>query len=231
MLRLVIGFTLALGLTVVADPLFAQRPVALGIIAGINLATEDFDIQSDTNRATHQGWVITGQTDWPLYGPAVLQDRLSYIEKGVVTTRATLLGGSEKLTTDLRYVELSLAPKIKLGVHDFKPYIYLGPRLGLLVGGDLESVNGSATMRSDVRDNFQSWDFGLDMGIGFAYPVVPRLFVLADIGYSYGLTNILRAPVAGENRAFSRDLKIQAGFILEAFDFEPSATTQEVQRP
>jgi hypothetical protein len=49
---------------------------------------------------------------------------------------------------------------------------------------------------------------------------VPRLYILGDVGYSYGLTNILKQPIAGNDQAFSRDLKIQVGLILEAFDYE-----------
>src|SRR3954465_5541539 len=85
----------------------AQNPIAIGLLGGVNIASQDFNITSDTNRTTRKGLLIIGQTDWPLHKALVLQDRLSYIQKGVVAHRTSLLLGAKEITTELNYVELS----------------------------------------------------------------------------------------------------------------------------
>src|SRR5947209_6615513 len=80
-----------------------QNPIALGLFAGGNFSSEDFNISSDTNRTTRKGILLTGQTDWPLHKALVLQDRLSYIQKGVEAHRTNLLM-STTVTTELNYL-------------------------------------------------------------------------------------------------------------------------------
>jgi hypothetical protein len=197
----------------------AQNPIALGLFGGVNICTQDFNITSDTNRMTRKGLLLTGQTDWPLHKTLVLQDRLSYIQKGVEAHRTTfLLQQQRTVITELNYLELSLCPKLKIGVYDFQPYIYLGPRLGYLLSGTLETEEGSTTNKEDVRHYYSDWDFGLDLGAGFSYPIVPRLYFLGDVGFGLGLSDIQQEQFEDIRSAFSRDLKVQIGLMLVAWD-------------
>jgi hypothetical protein len=197
----------------------AQNPIALGLFGGVNIASEDFNITSDTNRTTRKGLLVTGQTDWPLHKALVLQDRLSYIQKGVEAHRTTfLLQQAKTIITELNYLELSLCPKLKIGMYDFQPYVYIGPRLGYLLSGTLETDEGSTTSREDVRRYYSDWDFGLDLGAGFSYPIIPRLYFLGDVGFGLGLSNIQAEQFEDIKSAFSRDLKVQIGLMLVAWD-------------
>jgi len=212
-------YLILLVLLILPQALHAQNPIAIGLLVGVNIASQDFNITSDTNRTTRKGLIITGQTDWPLHKALVLQDRLSYIQKGVVAHRNNLLLGSKDITTALNYIELSLCPKLRIGVYDFQPYMYIGPRVGLLVSGDLETQNGSMLTTEDIRNYYNSWDFGLDMGGGFSYPIIPQqLYFLGDLGFGLGLSNIQKVPNDDIKSAFSRDLKVQIGFMLVVWD-------------
>jgi opacity protein-like surface antigen len=216
-MRRIIAGTIAIAFIVWGRNVNAQTPIAMGILAGANFSTEIFNLQSDTNTSIRPGLLITGQTDWPFIGFVVLQDRLSYIEKGVVVHRNNLLSNST-FTTELNYIELSLAPKLKFGLHDFKPYVYVGPRLGLLVSGNEITQTGNMTTNEDVRSYFNSWDFGLDAGVGISYPVMDGLYFLADAGYGLGLSNLQKNVFQNIDQSFSRDIKIQAGFMLTVYD-------------
>lgn len=78
----------------------------------------------------------------------------------------------------------------------FRPKVFLGPYVGLLLG----AKNGDI----DIKESFKSVDFGAQVGLGFNYSLKERTWLNVDLGYTAGLTNVFELDILeGKNNALS----------------------------
>ncbi len=90
--------------------------------------------------------------------------------------------------------------------NDFRPKIYLGPSLGILVGGETEVILPVGTAKFDSKDLFEDADFGLTFGTGFNYRISPGAWLNVDLAYGHGISDI-----AKNGEAYNRNLSLNVG--------------------
>lgn len=79
-----------------------------------------------------------------------------------------------------------------------------GPQLGVLVGAKSKILN----VQTDVKDNFESIDLGL--GIGVSY-VNPATNFGVDFRYNHGLTNIIKL---GDENFYNRGFQVGVFYLF-----------------
>jgi len=114
----------------------------------------------------------------------------------------------ETAKTNLNYVRVPLKVIYFFNEfgNDFRPKIYLGPSVGILVGGQTETFLPVGTLKSDSKDLYEDVDLGLTFGSGFNYRVAAGTWLSLDLAYGHGFTNI-----AKNGEAYNRNLSLNVG--------------------
>ena len=101
----------------------------------------------------------------------------------------------------LNYVQIPLSGVYFFGEtgDKFRPKVFLGPYVGILLG----AKNGDV----DIKEFFKSVDFGGQAGLGFNYSLKERMWLNVDLGYAAGFTTIGEGEDAeGKNNALSLNI-------------------------
>jgi outer membrane protein W len=92
--------------------------------------------------------------------------------------------GSETGSLDINYLRFPL--KAIYFFNNYKnplrPKIFAGPSFGFLSSAKMDNV--------DVKDAFNSSDFGITAGLGFNYRLVNNSFFSADFNYLHGISDV-----------------------------------------
>lgn len=134
---------------------------------------------------------------------------LRYSEEG---TRQEI-GGFE-LTTKLNYVRLPIKFIYFFGEmeDDFRPKLFAGPTLGVLVGGKSEIRTEFGSTEVDSKDYFESFDAGVNVGAGFNYRLAESTWLNFGVAYTHGLLNVVKNGPDSSNRNVNVNLGIAWGF-------------------
>jgi outer membrane protein W len=98
----------------------------------------------------------------------------------------------------LNYVQIPLTGVYFFGQtgDKFRPKVFLGPYVGILLG----AKNGDV----DIKESFKSVDFGGQVGLGFNYSLKERMWLNVDLGYTAGFSNVFDTEIIeGKNNALS----------------------------
>jgi Outer membrane protein beta-barrel domain len=180
----------ALILSFSAISLQAQQTLSFGPIVGANFSKiSDID-NSEFNTGLAVGGQLTysNENNWGL-GVGVL-----YSREGVDVTSGLLEG-----ETNLTYLRIPLKGYLFFRDNEdrFRPKLFLGPSIGILLDGD-SKLGGN---EFDVKDNFNTLDLGLMMGVGFnARLSESGTWLNFDLGYTHGLLNVAENGADGTNR-------------------------------
>ena len=134
---------------------------------------------------------------------------LRYSEEG---TRQEI-GGFE-LTTKLNYVRLPIKFIYFFGEmeDDFRPKLFVGPTLGVLVGGKSEIRTEFGSTEVDSKDYFESFDAGVNVGAGFNYRLAESTWLNFGVAYTHGLLHVVKNGPDSSNRNVNVNLGIAWGF-------------------
>jgi hypothetical protein len=177
---------LAMAATLMTGTAMAQH-VNIGVKAGANFynVNNDNGAEYDTKTGFHAG--LLGHIH--LAPQLALQPEVVYSSQGA---KYTLPGGAEtKLNLD--YINV---PVLFQYMFDNGFRLQAGPQVGFLVSAKSET----GSVKTDVKDNFNTIDFGLGAGAGYVH--VPSGFGV-DLRYNLGLSNINENDaVKSHNRGF-----------------------------
>lgn len=101
----------------------------------------------------------------------------------------------------LNYVQIPLSGVYFFGEtgDKFRPKVFLGPYVGILLG----AKNGDV----DIKESFKSVDFGGQAGLGFNYSLKERTWLNVDLSYMAGFSNIFDTEIIeGKNNALSLNI-------------------------
>ncbi len=189
--------------------LLAAAPAMAELRAGAMGATNmaEMTAKDDTNNSLWlTRWGVGGVVELDLTPEVVLVARPAYIGKGA---DAPLLPVS-KVRTELGYIELPVLVKLQLATHDWRPYLIAGPSLGLLQSAKaVQELDGGGEERLDVKDDFKTADWGVNVGAGLAWRA-GKAQVFAEGLWGLGLSNVKKAGGESKNRSF----RLQAGVTL-----------------
>jgi len=113
--------------------------------------------------------------------PLCLETGLLYVEKGGKGVYA-----NKNFTYNLNYLEIPFLLKFKVYPSvDWSIQPFLGPYIGIGVGGKIKDYGDRAAYSSFSDGNFRSFDAGLRAGVGCQYNIL-----YMELGYDLGLSNI-----------------------------------------
>lgn len=152
----------------------AQTPdLKLGAKAGVNFANLS-NSNGDMKTAFHVGVLA----EVFINEKFSVQPELLYSSQGT-SLKEEFLGGSIDVKTNLDYINIPIMAKYYLmdGLS-----VQAGPQVGFLVKA--EGKSGGETQ--DIKDSFQSVDFGINLGAGYELP----MGVFFDARYNLGLSKV-----------------------------------------
>jgi hypothetical protein len=165
----------------------SAQHVNIGLKAGANFynINNDNDVEFDGKTGFHAG--LLGHIH--LAPQLALQPEIVYSSQGA---KYTFTGGTEtKLNLD--YINV---PVLFQYMFDNGFRLQAGPQVGFLVNAKAET----AGVKTDVKDDFNTIDFGIGAGAGYVH--VPSGFGV-DLRYNLGLSNINEDDaVKSHNRGF-----------------------------
>lgn len=216
---IIVRLTIALALVVIAgSTASAQSYLRAGVTAGINLGNAsldpDFpDVAPGATREMRLGPIVGGTLEWGVRNfPIAFQPEVQYIQKGVKVTYSAPAEGVDS-TQDIRYsyIEFPVLARIPIMEGSTRVYAVVGPNFGFNfeARGLHESSRGSA--QADYFEDVRRADIGIDVGAGAEFELSPGMFLLADLRYTHGLTDVTAPVTRGDEMWYSRDIKIKAG--------------------
>jgi len=124
--------------------------------------------------------------------------------------------GGQTFTSELNYLRIPLKFVYYFGKleDNFRPKIFAGPSFAFLIGGKSQTQVGGTTVSVNSKDNFESFDFGLQAGTGFNYRLAELVWLNFDVAYTHGFLNLTgdRNPVESKNRLVNANLGVAFGF-------------------
>ncbi len=176
-----------------------------GIKVGLNLATltgKGADPDPGESKKSRMGFAVGGFLTYSLNNRWAIQPELLYSQKGVKYEQEVLGVPGVTFTniTNLTYLDIPILVKANIPMDgSFKPSVFLGPALGILLSAEQEIDFGGGKVAIDVKQFMSGIDFGLVFGAGATIPVAGGK-VTFDIRYGLGLTTIDKQQ-AGETEA------------------------------
>ncbi len=134
---------------------FAQLPLSVGVLGGLNLANATTSPSLSTT--TRTGMIVGGSIEFGLAPMLSVQPEVLYIQKGAKYSMI-FLGQTIDATFKFDYVEVPILIKAKLPVGPLKPYVFVGPNIGFSVNAQGEVTAFGQTQTSKI-DSTKSTDF------------------------------------------------------------------------
>lgn len=166
------------------DLTLAQTNFNLGLKTGVNFANLSFD--PDLPSALKK----SGRT---LLNFGVLSE-LSFNDIFSSRIETLFLQGGTKLSAygseyniKLSYIAMPILLKVNIPTGSIVvPYAFTGPNLAFIISAKGEA-DGEVT---DIKNEFTSINFGIDMGAGLSFRIAPSIKIIFDARYSLGFTDI-----------------------------------------
>ena len=130
---------------------------------------------------------------------------LLYSREGVETT------SEPQVETGLDYLRFLLAYNIFFRdlEDDFRPKIYIGPNVGFLLSAENQIEGGDTEI--DVKENYNTLDIGLTLGVGFNLRVGGSTWLNVDGRFQPGLTNIVDNKPSNVDAIRNQNFQISLG--------------------
>jgi hypothetical protein len=173
-------FTVLVAIALVASFVSAQDITGVGPKVQLNMATLGGDDIPGLPEAKMTALIgFGGFLTMNIIPELDLQGEVMFDQKGAE--------GDPDYSLTLGYISINALAKYPIPVEgsDIKPAVFLGPSIGILMSatGNPGSV--------DVKDDYESLDYGIIIGAGATIPVGDGSIV-ADVRYNLGLANILK---------------------------------------
>jgi opacity protein-like surface antigen len=197
-------FFLAVSLT------YAQK-AKFGIKGGLNSSNFSGDTD-DTDFKSRFGFNLGAFASIKLSKKITLQPEILYSTQGAKASNVTmiiyddiLMNGDIKV--DLSYINVPVM--VKYYVAD-KFNLEVGPQIGFLASAESSTqYNGySETVNKDIKDSFESVDFGLNFGAGYDF----TKNVSAGVRYNLGLSNILKTEQGDNSKSQNSVFSLSVGY-------------------
>ena len=180
----------------------AQKNVSLGIVGGFG-----------------HSWIKGGEGDNAYKPSGSFGGKIMYSAHEHIGIGADLLysieGGKREIgnlsaTTRLNYIRIPVTGSYFFGQFGdrLRPKVSLGPSVGFLLGGKQE-MNGIED--DDIKDQFKKIDFGLHANAGLHYRIVSNTWLVGDIQYYHGLTDISEVSTKHKNRNIGLNVGVMFG--------------------
>lgn len=178
----------------------AQAQVDFGVKAGVNVNTVRYR-EADSEMAS-VGFHVGGLAHLPITQSFFIRPEVQYSIKGY---RFPALGADGSGTVRFHYIAFPLLAGFPIGN---KFGFLIGPEFGFLTKASSKFSTGSR----DVTNNFQQFDWGLDLG--GTYKITSALGV--EVRYNYGFRGLIKGITTDENGGYTGSTKDGANRVLQA---------------
>lgn len=129
-----------------------------------------------------------------------IRPELIYIRKG---TKLSFTEPYSVAKIKIDYLELPVLAQFNLLPNKtINPYIIAGPYVALRTWAKRLTEN-STSIKEDIKDLVEPWDFGLIGGVGVEYKMDHTLDrILLEVRYEWGLTDIDKSTDRAKNNSF-----------------------------
>lgn len=181
-----------------------------GILGGPNLSTIVWSPEPDAKLSTRIRGNVGAFAEFVLSRNLSLEARGMFVQKGVEAGQVAGIIDGAVFSAD--YLTFPVLLKVKPDFSNWRPYLAVGPELGLRTGAKAVVYRGSTEDTiGDFEDDIASTDFALDFGGGAEIPA-GRVSVVIEGLYSLGLKNTDAARDAGAPQSVkTRTFMINAG--------------------
>lgn len=135
---------------------------------------------------------------------------------------------NRELDIDIYSLNFRILPEIKIGDR-FGLYFNIGPYFGLIINsrksgtgfsGSIEGSTDSWTESGNAKDEINRLDFGFSSSLGLEIPLTNRFFLLFDLNYGIGISDISRGSISSSaKRINSKNIYITGGLVYKLNDF------------
>ena len=216
---------LALASWLPAHLAFSQSQFAVGLSGGLNLATQDYELESglfdiDYDWATQ--FRTAAHAEWRFARRFSVGLEFGYAQKGnkdndieITDANGSVIAGA-KARTVFRYFEQNTLVKYRFSSQKIRPYLLLGSSFGYLSGGQTKLLNfkiegiDQTDFTTDLPvGQYNRGDFSLLGGGGVEIAVGKRGFLFAEARYQHGLTDLFKSDAVTLS---NRNLSFTAGY-------------------
>ncbi|NBA84970.1 outer membrane beta-barrel protein [Emticicia sp. CRIBPO] len=157
---------------------FAQENISIGPVIGGNLSTLRGDIDNVKSRP---GINVGGFFNYSS------QSRLGLRVELLYTTMGTHFNNSDQ-ERNLQYIQLPVLGTLYLNDkgHAFRPKVFAGPYFGYL----LKSTDDRGNVYNDSNGDFEKFDAGVKLGVGFNYRLNNKVWLNTDLYFGQGLVDL-----------------------------------------
>lgn len=172
---------------VLASPAVNAQTLSAGVYGGVNIARAETELEG----SAQTGLVVGAAFEVALFSPLSFRAEAQFVQKGSSLEFTTSQGiPATNADYTLNYLEIPINLKFDIGSEEVPLYLFAGTTVGTL----LSAVEKSNTEQSnnDVADAFNRFDLSFDLGGGIGYRLAKHLTTIADVRYSFGLTDIAK---------------------------------------
>lgn len=176
---------------------------SVGPILGLNYSNFRGDVENNSGKLGFAGGIFANYSITDDFG---LTGQVLYSQQG-----AKFDVGNAK--SNFNYLQVPVLGAYYFGKDKFRPKVLLGPQIGFLLsatdndGNDLDP-NGTT---------LETTDFGATIGAGFNYSLAPKIWLNADLRYTYGFTDLDKSPTIS---VYNSNLAIMVGVSIGFRDYD-----------
>ena len=207
-----------------ASPLLSFARCQIGMVGGLSMAKIQVEgLQTDFSY--HRGFEIGGILDIVLSDYASIYLEPRYVQKGVRIHQTLPFYGRVDGDGMIDYIQIPVSLKIAYTESDIRPYLFVGPSFGFLLGSRFQGESDGQSIDADVGGITKGFDVGLGAGTGIGF-AMGAFVVFSEIRYVVSYADVLadgtivingqEETVSGdfENRSF----EVSAGIVLPLGD-------------
>lgn len=205
-----------------AAPVSAQNHI--GLVGGVNLANLRVDPKLEgPDLSNRLGFGAGGVLEFGLSENVALRFEPIFLQKGakqkgsqqLTDEQGNVLGTVDvELTIKASFIEVPALLKIALGTKSTRPYIAVGPTVGLLLSNKVSikasGLGVNVEDEQDLKDESKSIDFGVTFGAGLTFAAGSNS-VFFEGRYALGLTNLNDDPNDPNTDIKSKGIQIMGG--------------------
>lgn len=166
----------------------AQVEFGVGPIGGVNFGTGSFSPPKSyppgQSQGSRKGLVFGFAAELGFEKTFYLDAQPCYVQKGFTVTDP-----DQKETVAVDELVIPLLFKVKFLDGMIRPYVYVGPEMGIVLSATDAYTIGRLTQGLLLVT--YSPDFAVNFGGGAEFNVMPKLGITAEVRYSLGLENLI----------------------------------------
>jgi hypothetical protein len=179
-----------------------------GIKGGLNVANQSYSGEGSPSSSSIIGFHIGGFVEVKVSDKFSIQPELLYSTQGSKFDVTVNEGGINYDTENIFKLAYINIPVIFKYYASEKFSLQAGPQIGFLTSSKMETEVLGQSVTQDVKDFFESVDYGLNIGAGYDFTKK----VSAGIRYNFGLANVFNDSEGSNDKIKNNVFSVSLGY-------------------